>query len=153
MPDPKPESILIVCLGNICRSPTAEAVLRSKLADAGLGIEVDSAGTGDWHVGDPPHADMIAAASRAGYDLSQLRARQIVPEDFERFDLILAADPSNLEDLERVRPAGNSTRAVLFAPYAGRGVDAIPDPYHTGDFDGALDLVEAACDGLLSQLQ
>ncbi len=152
-PTARPASILIVCLGNICRSPTAEAVLRARLAAAGLDIEVDSAGTGDWHVGEAPHVEMTEAAAAKDYDIAALRARQIAPADFARFDLILAADPSNLRDIEAIRPAGNTTPVMLFAPLSGSGQDAIPDPYFTGDFAGALALVEAACDGLIAQLQ
>ena len=92
--------VLFVCLGNICRSPTAEAILRAM--DPSL--TVDSAGTGDWHIGDPPYAPAIEAARRRGYDLSRLRARQFSAKDFARFDLILAMDSSNLETIERLRP-------------------------------------------------
>ncbi len=145
--------ILIVCLGNICRSPTAEVVLRDKARAAGIDLVVDSAGTGDWHVGEPPHPPMVRAALRAGYDLSGVRARQISAGDFGRFDLILAADEENLADVEALRPAGDTTPLSLFAPYAGNGLRAIPDPYFTDDFDGALALVERAADGLIAQLQ
>ncbi|SEM72661.1 low molecular weight protein-tyrosine-phosphatase [Palleronia pelagia] len=145
--------ILIVCLGNICRSPTAEAVLRAKLDAAGISGVVDSAGTGDWHVGDPPHPPMIRAAARAGYDLSPLRARQFTPADFDEFDLILAADPNNLRDIEAQRPAGHETPVRLLAPFAETGTEEVPDPYYTKDFDGALRLIERACDGVVDQLQ
>ncbi len=145
--------ILIVCLGNICRSPAAEGVLRRKIEAAGLDWTVDSAGTGDWHVGEGPHPRMVRAAAQAGYDLSAQRARQIAPEDFARHDLILVADEDNLADVEALRPAGDDTPVHLFAPYAGEGARAIPDPYFTGDFDGALGLVERAADGLIAQLQ
>lgn len=145
--------ILFVCLGNICRSPAAEAVLRHKAGRAGRRLEIASAGTGDWHAGDPPHPPMVRAARARGYDLSRQRARQISPGDFDRFDLILVADDANLRDVEAIRPPGNATPVELFAPYAGGAETAIPDPYYTGDFDGALDLVERAADGLLDQLQ
>ncbi|MBJ3763384.1 low molecular weight phosphotyrosine protein phosphatase [Maribius pontilimi] len=145
--------ILIVCLGNICRSPTAEAVLRAKLAAAGIDARVDSAGTGSWHVGDPPHADMQRAAERSGYAMGDLRARQVTPDDFERFDLILAADPTNMRDLEAIRPDGNATPVRLLAPYAGTDQDTVPDPYYTGGFDTTLELIEKAADGLIAQLQ
>ncbi|SPJ24883.1 low molecular weight protein-tyrosine-phosphatase [Palleronia abyssalis] len=145
--------ILIVCLGNICRSPTAEAILRQKAEAAGLKLEIDSAGTGDWHIGEPPYPAMIDAAKTAGYDLSALRARQVTPADFDRFDLILAADPQNLADLEAMRPPGNLTPIELFAPYANGPDTEVPDPYHTRDFDGALALIERASDGLIAQLQ
>ena len=145
--------LLIVCLGNICRSPTAEAVLRAKANARGIEIEVDSAGTGDWHVGDPPYGPMIEAAKARGYDLSPLRARQVAPEDFDSFDLILVADHQNLCDVEALRPAGNHTAVRLLAPYAEGVLEEVPDPYHTRDFDGALDLIERAADGVLAQLQ
>ena len=145
--------ILFVCLGNICRSPTAEAVLRHKAARAGLELTIDSAGTGDWHIGHPPHPPMIRAARARGYDLSAQRARQISAADFSRFDLILVADESNLRDVEALRPDGSETPVALFAPYAGGPETAVPDPYYTGDFDGALDLVERAATGLVDQLQ
>lgn len=145
--------ILFVCLGNICRSPTAEAVLRHKAEAAGLTLLVDSAGTGDWHIGAAPHPPMIRAAAARGYDLSHLAARQIVPADFERFDLILVADADNRRDVEALRPVGNSTPVALFAPYAGTGEEIVPDPYYTKDFDGALRLIERAADGVIAQLQ
>lgn len=145
--------ILFVCLGNICRSPAAEAILRHKAAAAGLTLDLDSAGTGDWHVGDPPHPPMIEAAGRRGYDLGTLRARQVTPDDFDRYDLILAADPENRADLEALRPRGSDTPVRLLARYADGAGDTVPDPYMTGDFEAALDLVERACAGLVAQLQ
>jgi protein-tyrosine phosphatase len=142
--------VLMVCLGNICRSPTAEAVLRHKLAAAGMGerVEVDSAGTGGWHVGDPPDLRSQRHAARRGYDLSTLRARRVSEADFERFDLILAMDEDNLAELERLRPPGGCAELRLFA---GRPV---PDPYSGGaaGFEQVLDLVEATCDTLAAEL-
>ncbi len=132
-------SILCVCLGNICRSPTAEAVLRARLP----GMRIDSAGTGDWHIGKPPYPPAIDAAAARGYDLSTQRARQVTAADFTAFDLILAMDEQNLSDLMRMAPEG--TRIDLFRAPVGGG--AVPDPYYTGDFDGALDLIEAAAEG------
>lgn len=140
--------ILVVCLGNICRSPTAEAVLRAKAEAAGLAIEVDSAGTGAWHLGDPPHPPMVRAARAAGYGMDGLRARRLERGDFDRFDLILAADEENLADIEAMRPAGSETPARLFVPGA-----EIPDPYYSGDFAGAVAQIERAADRLLAQLQ
>lgn len=149
-------SILFVCLGNICRSPTAEGVLRAMAQDAGLDLEIDSAGTGNWHLGDPPYGPAIAAARTRGYDLSQLRARQITGDDFRRYDLILAMDTENLAATEALRPAGIETRVRLLLDYAGTGFDpglqAVPDPYFTDDFDGALDLIEIATRGLIADL-
>lgn len=126
--------ILCVCLGNICRSPAAEAVLRAR------GADVDSAGTAGWHVGKPPYGPMRDAAQARGLDMTGLAARQFEAADFTRFDLILAMDAQNLADIEALRPEGNATRVALFA-----GGD-VPDPYYTRDFDGALDLIEAAAD-------
>ncbi len=146
MATPMPElRVLMVCLGNICRSPTAEAVLRAKLERAGLAarVHVDSAGTGDWHVGEPPDARAQKHASKRGYELSRLRGRQVAERDFLEFDFILAMDRANLIDLHRVAPTGWMRAEVrLFA-------DAdVPDPY-TGsptDFERVLDQVELACE-------
>lgn len=146
--------ILFVCLGNICRSPSAEAVVRALAAERGLDLQLDSAGTGDWHAGEPPYGPMQRAARARGYDLSALRARQVTAEDFRRFDLILAMDRANLADLRALRP-GDATAALrLFTettPGTAGGAD-VPDPYFTRDFDGALDLIETAARGLLDQL-
>lgn len=142
--------VLAVCLGNICRSPTAEAVLRHKLAAAGLGerVEVASAGTGGWHVGDPPDQRSQHHALRRGYDLSGLRGRRVSERDFERFDLILAMDEDNLSDLERLRPAAGRAELRLFAAVA------VPDPYSGGPagFERVLDLIEAASDVLAREI-
>jgi protein-tyrosine phosphatase len=146
--------ILAVCLGNICRSPTAEGVIRAMAAAAGLDIAVDSAGTGGWHVGDPPHGPAVRAAAARGYDLSGLTARQMTEADFEAFDLILAMDHQNASAVERLRPPGSATPVRLFMSYAlEAGPDDIPDPYYTGRFDEAIDLVERAARGLVAQLQ
>ena len=126
--------VLCVCLGNICRSPAAEGVLRALIPD----LSVDSAGTGGWHVGDPPYGPMQAAARARGYDLSGLRARQFTVDDFTEFDLIIAMDAQNLADIEALRPAGNATPVWLMAE-----ID-VPDPYYTRDFDGCLDIIEKA---------
>lgn len=141
--------VLFVCLGNICRSPAAEGVFRSMAPD----METDSAGTGGWHVGEPPYGPMQEAARIRGYELSDLRARQFRTEDFDRFDLIIAMDATNLADIERQRPAANDTRVRLFTDYAPEtGMDHVPDPYYTRDFDGALNLIEAAARGLKASL-
>ena len=142
--------ILCVCLGNICRSPTAEAVLRQK---GGAMIEVDSAGTGGWHIGNPPHEPAIRVAEARGYDLNGLRARRVEIHDFDRFDLILAMDAQNLADLETMRPQGNETPVKLMMSFASSAAtDAVPDPYYTGDFEGALDLIEAAAESVIKSL-
>lgn len=116
-------------------------------------IPCDSAGTGDWHVGDPPYGPMQAAARLRGIDLSALRARQVQVADFSRFDLILGMDADNIRNLERLRPAGAGTPLRLLAPYAGAGREHVPDPYYTRDFDGTLDIVQAAVAGLVSELR
>ena len=137
---PLPLRVLIVCLGNICRSPTAEAVLRENLRKAGLAgqVELDSAGTGGWHTGAPPDARSQRHAKLRGYDLSKLRARRIADADFDRFDLVLAMDDDNLAELERLKPAGARAEVRLF------GGEAVPDPYHgpAAGFDNVLDLIE-----------
>lgn len=150
--------ILFVCLGNICRSPTAEAVLRALAAREApeLPIEVDSAGTAGYHVGQPPDPRTRAAAARRGYDLGALRARIVEPADFERFDLILAMDHENLEVLRRRAPRHTHGRLQLFLEFApDGGPEEVPDPYYGGPngFEEVLDLVEAAARGLLAQLR
>jgi protein-tyrosine phosphatase len=145
------DRILFVCLGNICRSPSAEAVLRAMADAQGRTLTIDSAGTGDWHVGEPPYGPMQSAARARGYDLSALRARQVTAEDFARFDLILAMDGDNLDDLRRLRPDGSGAELRLFTDY-GQGADHVPDPYFTRDFEGCLDLIETAAGGLLDRL-
>ena len=140
--------ILFLCLGNICRSPAAEAVVRHQAAKAGLRVELDSAGTGDWHVGEPPYGPMQAAARARGYDLSALRARQLAPADFARFDFILAMDQQNLRDARMIAP--ERARAVL-EPFLAQGED-VPDPYYTRDFDACLDIIEAGAEELIARL-
>lgn len=143
--------ILFVCLGNICRSPTAEGVARQMGADED--VTFDSAGTSGWHIGEPPYGDMQRAARRRGYDLSPLRARQFDAADFDTFDLILAMDAENVRDIERKRPPGNTTPVRLFTDYAPEtGMDHVPDPYYTRAFDETLDLVEACTKGLLKAI-
>jgi protein-tyrosine phosphatase len=151
--------ILFVCMGNICRSPTAEGVMRALVRDAGLEdrIEIDSAGTGGWHAGEPPDARATEAAHRRGVALAGA-ARQIVPEDFERFDLIVAMDRENLRGLLAVAPDEEAAEKVRllreFDPEAGGDLD-VPDPYYGGDrgFETVLDHVQAACRGLLAELR
>jgi len=147
-------SVLFVCLGNICRSPTAQAVFRRKVEEAGLGdrIRIDSAGTGSWHVGQPPDPRAQAAAKRRGLDLSMLRGRQIEPADMERFDYVLVMDRSNLRDVNRLSPG----KAELFLTYAdGVDVQEVPDPYQEGvdGFERVLDMIEVASEGLLAQIR
>lgn len=149
--------VLFVCLGNICRSPTAEAVMRHRLQQAGLAerIELDSAGTGDWHVGKAPDSRTQQAASRRGYDLSSLRGRQVSADDFARFDLILAMDSANLRDLQRIRPPQARAELDLYLRRFELAEDEVPDPYYGGSegFEHVLDLLEQASDALLIELK
>jgi len=150
------KSVLFVCLGNICRSPTAEAVFRERAYQAGLvDIVIDSAGTGGWHIGKAPDARSIAAAAERGYDLGDLRARQIQREDFQRFDLVLAMDRQNLKDIRRLAGANSAAHVELFLDYLpdSRQQD-VPDPYYGGadGFAEVLDLVEQAADALIAAL-
>lgn len=150
--------VLMVCMGNICRSPTAEAVLRHRVMRAGLQerVEIDSAGTHAWHTRNPPDERSIAHAARRGYDLTGLQARRIAPADFERFDLLLAMDEDNLAHLLDAAPAAAHPRLRLlmsFAPH--QRLREVPDPYYGGSagFERVLDLIETACDGLVEHLR
>ena len=146
--------ILFVCLGNICRSPTAEGVCRSLAIDGGVDAEFDSAGTGAWHVGSAPDDRAVDAARRRGYDLSRLRARKVGRRDFFDFDLILAMDTDNLGWLEANRPRGSRARLGLFIDEAeGMAGGEVPDPYYTGRFAEALDMIESAGRGLVAGLR
>ena len=143
--------ILCVCMGNICRSPTAEAVLRemARRTAPNWSLQVDSAGTHGYHVGDPPDARAISAAARRGYDLSGLRARQLTAKDFSSFDLLLAMDEQNLAAMRRL----GEGRVELLLDYAPQlGVREVPDPYYGGveDFERVLDWVEIAARGVIS---
>lgn len=142
-------SILFVCTGNICRSPTAEGVLKSLCFRAGIGLRIESAGLGDWHVGDPPDERAQHHARSRGYDLSAQRARQVQMRDFEEFDLILAMDRGHLRALRGMAPAQHHTKIRLFAADA-----EVPDPYYGGaaGFERVLDLVEERCRLLLDEL-
>lgn len=145
-----PTRLLFVCLGNICRSPTAEAVMRALVTERGLDgeIEVDSAGTGGWHAGQPPDPRASAAARARGVALAGV-ARQITAADFRDFDLLLAMDDENLAELRRVAPAGTAYKIRKLA-----AVD-VPDPYYAGDegFEIVLDLVADACGRVLDELR
>ena len=149
--------VLFVCLGNICRSPTAEGVFRHLLRTEApqLAVEVDSAGTADYHVGGPPDFRSQRAALRRGIDLSGLRARQISRADFSRFDLILAMDRDNLRDLDAMRPKNSPAQVQLFLEFAPQSaVTEVPDPYYgdAGSFEAVLDLTTAASRGLIAAL-
>lgn len=152
----KKYSVLFVCTGNICRSPTADGVMRKLVQQAGLAIEVDSAGTIDYHTGESPDRRAQHHAGRRGYDLSALRARRLAAEDFHRFDLILAMDRSHLAILNRHCPPERKSSLRLLMDFArSSGHHEVPDPYYGGDedFEHVLDLVEDACSGLLEHVQ
>lgn len=153
-----PMRILMVCTGNICRSPTAEGVLRHRVQAAGLSqkVHIDSAGTKAWHTANPPDPRSVAHAGHRGYDLTLLRARRIDDGDFVAFDLILAMDNEHVSYLSQVCPPPHQhkiRRLMDYAPDAGAAI--VPDPYYGGaaGFEHVLDLVELACDGLVRDLQ
>jgi protein-tyrosine phosphatase len=151
--------VLMVCMGNICRSPTAEGVLRAKLQAAGLHghVEVDSAGTHGYHVREAPDARAQRHAAQRGYDLSALRARRVSAEDFERFHHVLAMDEDNIAFLREMAPPGSPAQLALLMSYARQPAAPreVPDPYYGAaeGFERVLDLVEDACDGLVDRLQ
>ncbi len=152
--------VLFVCLGNICRSPTAEAIFRQRVAEAGLSesIQIDSAGTSNWHIGKAPDARTLAFALRRGYDMSPLRARQVTTQDFTEFDYILAMDEENLSNLCELKPDHYRGQLGLFLDFCQgqeyRQYSQVPDPYYGGErgFELVLDLVEDASAGLLKHL-
>jgi low molecular weight protein-tyrosine phosphatase len=148
-------SVLFVCLGNICRSPLAEAAFRREARRLGLELEIDSAGTGDWHIGYPPDPRAAAVATRNGIDISQLRARQVTADDFHCFDHIVALDANNLRDLERLRPAGGRAKLSLLLDHVeGRAGEAVTDPYYGDDraFDAAWNDVAAGAQALARKI-
>ena len=164
MPEPGPGSpatgrptwVLFVCLGNICRSPTAECVFRSLVERAGVADDfvIDSAGTGDWHVGEPPDRRMQQAAAARGYSLAGT-ARQVKPADFARYDHILALDRANLRDLVHLAPGEHQTKIRLLRQFDPAGGGDVPDPYYGGadGFDEVVTIVERSCAGLLAEIQ
>lgn len=148
-------AVLFVCLGNICRSPLAEAAFRREAEAVGLEVEIDSAGTGNWHIGHPPDARALAKAKAEGIDIAHYRARQVTPDDFHRFSHIVALDTQNLSDLEALRPAGGTAKLALLMDYvAGREGEAVPDPYHGGpeEFDQVWQLVDDAARHLAERI-
>ena len=149
-------SILFICLGSICRSPLAEAAFRQEAARAGLAVKVDSAGTGDWHVGHAPDPRAQAVALRKGVDIGHYQARQISLKDFDKFDMILALDAENLANLRRLAPSGSKARlSLLLDLVPGRQGQAVADPYYGDDagFDVTWRDVEQAANALVSRLQ
>lgn len=152
--------VLFVCLGNICRSPTAHGVFRKYLAEANLqeSIDVDSCGTGDWHIGAPPDKRTIACAAKSSYDLSDLRARQLEANDFVRYDYILAMDSQNLRTILSQAPAKTTAEIALLLTFASTqatlGKSEVPDPYFGGEaeFAQVLSLIELACERLLQHI-
>ena len=150
--------VLFVCLGNICRSPSAHGVFQQLVTKAGLQhqIEVDSAGTGAWHIGKPPDKRAIAAASKRGYDLSPLRARQFKADDLQQFDYVLAMDKENLQDMLAAKQSAPRGRVGLFLEFDKNSeYTEVPDPFYGGSkgFERVLDLIESASHGLLEHIQ
>lgn len=149
-------SVLFVCLGNICRSPTAEAVFRQKAVEAGLDIHIDSAGTSGAHTGEGPDRRSIAAGQIRGYNFLGQRSRRVTPEDFHAFDYILAMDESNLRSLKRLKPENTKLEPKLFLSFSDAyRENEVPDPYYGGPdgFDHVLDLIEDASTGLLAEIR
>lgn len=153
MPSAKP-AVLFVCLGNICRSPLAEAAFRAEAARAGLDAEADSAGTGGWHVGDPPDRRAQGVAARNGVDIASYRARQVTRADFDRFTHVVALDRENFSVLERMRPEGGAALSLLLDHVPGRAGQAVADPYHGPDsgFDETWADVTAGARALVEKL-
>jgi protein-tyrosine phosphatase len=157
MPTPSllpPPSLLFVCLGNICRSPLAEAAFRAEAARAGIDAVADSAGTGGWHQGEPPDPRAIAEAARHGIDISGYRARQVTVEDFTRFSHVLALDPQNLADLRKLRRGGGASLSLLLDHVPEKTGQPVPDPYWGGpdDFATTWREVSEAARALVAQL-
>ncbi|MDH4235193.1 MAG: low molecular weight phosphotyrosine protein phosphatase [Gallionella sp.] len=151
-------AVVFVCMGNICRSPTAEAVFRQYVENAGLSEQVliDSAGTHDYHIGDPPDSRSQRAAQQRGYDMSDLRGRQVEEGDFHRFDYVLAMDSANLAILQQLAPPASNARVQLFLEYARHHAGReVPDPYYgsADGFERVLDMVEDAAQGLLQHIR
>ncbi|MGO1071773.1 low molecular weight protein-tyrosine-phosphatase [Lysobacter sp. CA199] len=150
--------LLVVCLGNICRSPVAEGVLRARIAASTVAgrVELDSAGTGDWHIGEPPDKRAIANAATHGVDISGLRARQLAPSDYRQFDWLLCADRANLRDVRARAPKGTTAQSALLLDWCGTVADGeVPDPYTGGpaQFEHVFQLLDRAADGAIARLR
>ena len=153
-----PVRLLVVCLGNICRSPMAEGVLRARIEASPLAGQVilDSVGTGNWHVGEPPDSRAIATAARHGVDISALRARQLSRDDYTRHDWLLCADRNNLRDVRARGPSHAHSRCALLLEWAGVAADAdVPDPYTGGDaeFEAVWAMLDHAAQGVVTRLE
>lgn len=154
----QPFGVLFVCTGNICRSPTAEGVFRDLVTKAGMEdlFHIDSAGTGGWHQGDPPDHRSVVTARNRGVDISGLRARQLIADDYSVFHMLIALDRSHLEHMQAYKPANSSARMSLLMSHADiKIMDDVPDPYYGGasDFEKAYDLIEAGAEGLFAKLR
>lgn len=148
-----PRKILFVCLGNICRSPTAEGVFKGLAEQAGTDVIVDSAGTSGWHDGNLPDSRSMAEAARRGYDLSDQRSRKLTAADFHEFDLIIGMDDSNITNINRAAPEGHRAEIRKFLDYApDQPLRDVPDPYYEDNFEGVFDLIEDASRGLLKDI-
>lgn len=146
--------ILMVCLGNICRSPLAEGIMDQKLKQAGIPYAIDSAGTGGWHSGERPDQRSVQVAARYGIDISHQKARKLRKEDLQHFDLILAMDQSNYRDIVQLSDPEEQNKVHLFLEFAGMGKKDVPDPWYGGpeDFEAVFQLLEEACQQSLSKI-
>ncbi|RJG42240.1 low molecular weight protein-tyrosine-phosphatase [Motilimonas pumila] len=150
----QPVAILMVCMGNICRSPTAEAVMRFKAKQQGIAVTLDSAGTISAHKGEKPDQRSMVAGQARGYDFSGIRSRKVKPSDFASFDIILAADHQNITDLLAICPPEFTHKVSLLLSHTEQSMDEVPDPYYGGvkGFEKVLDLIEQGCEGVLKKI-